>query len=81
MQKTGKYYWLTIIAYMMAALTVVPIVLCTGLVVNSMNGVAAALVFAGLGNGGEFFRFSIQTCPVCGFWSGVFQSDGVFPRC
>ncbi|KAL9098568.1 MAG: hypothetical protein Q9163_005802 [Psora crenata] len=51
MQKTGKYYWLTVSAYCTATLAMVPILLCTGLVVNSTYGISAGLVLLGFGNG------------------------------
>ncbi|KAL9129668.1 MAG: hypothetical protein Q9217_001947 [Psora testacea] len=51
MQKTGKYYWLTVCAYSTSTLAMIPILLCTGLVVNSTYGISVGLVFSGLGNG------------------------------
>ena len=51
MQRTGKYYWLTVLAYATAALGMLPILLCTGLVVNNTYGVSVGLVMSGLGNG------------------------------
>ncbi|KAL9630555.1 MAG: hypothetical protein Q9164_006353 [Protoblastenia rupestris] len=51
MQKTGKYYWLTVCAYSTSALAVIPIILCTGLVVNNTYGISTGLVFSGFGTG------------------------------
>ncbi len=51
MQKSGKYYWLTVCAYSTAALAAIPILLCTGLVVNSIYGIEVGLVFSGFANG------------------------------
>jgi len=51
MQKTGKYYWLTVCAYTLLTLGLVPIVLCTGLVVNNTYGISVGLVMCGFGNG------------------------------
>ena len=51
MQKTGKYYWLTVIAYTTLTVGLVPIVLCTGLVVNNTYGISVGLVLCGFSNG------------------------------
>ena len=51
MQKTGKYYWLTVIAYSFLTVGMVPILLCTGLVVNSTYGISLGLVINGFSNG------------------------------
>ena len=51
MQRSGKYYWLTICGYSATALAVIPILLCTGLVINSTYGISAGLFISGLGNG------------------------------
>jgi len=51
MQKTGKYYWLTVCAYTLLTLGLVPIVLCTGLAVNNTYGISVGLVMCGFGNG------------------------------
>jgi predicted MFS family arabinose efflux permease len=51
MKKTGKFYWLTVIAY--ATLTMgATIVLCfVGPVINNTYGIAIGMVFSGFGNG------------------------------
>ena len=51
MQKTGKYYWLTVCAYSISTLAMIPILLCQGLVVNSTYGISTGLLFTGFGNG------------------------------
>lgn len=51
MQKTGKYYWLTIAGYTIFILGGVPILLFTGLVTRSVPGVIVGLSLAGFGNG------------------------------
>lgn len=51
MQKTGKYYWLTVFAYFTLTLSVIPVLLCAGLVVNSTIGISIGLSFSGLGGG------------------------------
>lgn len=51
MQKTGKYYWLTIAGYTLLILGGVPILLFTGLVTKSVPGVIVGLFLAGFGNG------------------------------
>lgn len=51
MQKTGKYYWLTIAGYTILILGGVPILLFTGLVTKSVPGVIVGLFLAGFGNG------------------------------
>ena len=51
MQKTGKYYWLTVVAYTTLTIGIVPILLCSGLVVNSTYGISVGLVLCGFSNG------------------------------
>lgn len=51
MQRTGKYYWLTVIAYTALTLAVIPILLFTGLVASNIYGILIGLVVAGLSNG------------------------------
>ena len=51
MQKTGKYYWLTIAGYTILILGGIPILLFTGLVTKSVPGVIVGLFLAGFGNG------------------------------
>ncbi|KAL8802037.1 MAG: hypothetical protein Q9200_006723 [Gallowayella weberi] len=51
MQRTGKYYWLTVTAYTMLFCGVIPIMLCSDFLVNSTYGIVAGLVFAAFGNG------------------------------
>ena len=51
MQKTGKYYWLSVAAYAIAAFGVLLILLCAGLVVNNSYGISVGLVLSGFGNG------------------------------
>ncbi|KAI4134394.1 MAG: hypothetical protein LQ347_001572 [Umbilicaria vellea] len=51
MQKTGKYYWLTVCAYTSLMLGMIPILLSTGLVANSTYGISIGLVMCGFSNG------------------------------
>ncbi|KAL9593502.1 MAG: hypothetical protein Q9179_005848 [Wetmoreana sp. 5 TL-2023] len=51
MQKTGRYYWLTITAYTMLFLGVLLIMLCSGLLVNNTYAISVGLATSGLGNG------------------------------
>ena len=51
MQKTGRYYWLTVGAYTILTLGVVPILLCTGLLVNNTYGISIGLAMGGFSNG------------------------------
>ncbi|KAI9762829.1 MAG: hypothetical protein M4579_000182 [Chaenotheca gracillima] len=51
MQKTGKYYWLTVGAYTFLTLGHLPIILFTGLVENSTWGISLGLVMCGFSNG------------------------------
>lgn len=51
MQRTGKYYWLTVMAYSTSALGTLLIILCTGLVVNNTYGISVGLVLGGFGTG------------------------------
>lgn len=47
MQRTGRYYWMTVIAYGVSSLAVIPILLFTGLIAKSVVGISVALVFSG----------------------------------
>ena len=51
MQKTGRYYWLTVSAYTILTLGLVPIILCTGVLTNNTYGISAGLVLCGFSNG------------------------------
>ena len=51
MQKSGKYYWLTICAYTTLTFGMVPILLSTGLITNSTYGISLGLVMCGFANG------------------------------
>ena len=51
MQKTGKYYWLTVSAYTNLTLGMIPIVLCTGLLINNTYFISLGLVICGFSNG------------------------------
>ncbi|KAL8832639.1 MAG: hypothetical protein Q9170_004799 [Blastenia crenularia] len=51
MQKTGKYYWLTVAAYTMLFGGVLVVMLCSDVIVNNTYGIAVGLVLTGFGNG------------------------------
>jgi len=51
MQKTGKYYILTILAYASLTVGVFIVLLFTGLAVNNTWGISVGIMFAGFGNG------------------------------
>lgn len=51
MQKTGKYYFLTIFAYLVSSIGIVFVILFTGLVLNDTYGISVGLVLGGFGNG------------------------------
>ena len=51
MQKTGKYYFLTIFAYLISSSGIVFVILFTGLVLNDTYGISVGLVLGGFGNG------------------------------
>ena len=51
MQKTGKYYWLTVCAYTTLTIGHIPILICTGLGVNSTYGISVGLFIGGFSNG------------------------------
>lgn len=51
MQKTGKYYWLTVCAYTSLTLGMIPILLSAGLVWNSTYGISVGLAICGFSNG------------------------------
>ena len=51
MKKTGKFYWLTVIAYIMLTTGTVVILCFVGLVSNSTCGIIAGMMFCGFGTG------------------------------
>ena len=51
MQKTGRYFWLTVGAYTALTIGLIPILLCSGLVVNNTYGISIGLVLCGFSNG------------------------------
>ena len=51
MKKTGKYYWLTVCAYLTLTLGSIPIILCANLVVHSAVGISIGLFLCGYGAG------------------------------
>lgn len=51
MQKTGKYYWLTVMAYTSLLIGQIIVVLCSGLIITSTPGIVTGLIFTGLGGG------------------------------
>jgi predicted MFS family arabinose efflux permease len=51
MKKTGKFYWLTVIAYAMLTIGAVIVLCFVGLVANSTYGIAVGMMFSGFGNG------------------------------
>lgn len=51
MKKTGKFYWLTVIAYAMLTIGAVVVLCFIGLVTNSTYGIAVGMAFGGFGIG------------------------------
>ncbi|KAL8687885.1 MAG: hypothetical protein Q9218_006065, partial [Villophora microphyllina] len=51
MQKTGKYYWLTVVAYTMLFAGVVVVLLCADFLINNTYAISVGLVISGFGNG------------------------------
>ncbi|MCJ1313762.1 hypothetical protein MMC25_007442 [Agyrium rufum] len=51
MQKTGKYYYLTIGAYALLTIGIIPILLFTGIVTIWFPAICAGLIICGFGNG------------------------------
>ncbi|KAL9602439.1 MAG: hypothetical protein Q9219_001863 [cf. Caloplaca sp. 3 TL-2023] len=51
MQKTGTYYWLTIIAYTMLTAGVLLVLLFADFLTNNTYGISVGLVLSGFGNG------------------------------
>ncbi|KAL5354707.1 hypothetical protein ACLOAV_000796 [Pseudogymnoascus australis] len=51
MQRTGKYYWLTILGYIMMVTGITTIFLCSGVLVTSTLGTLIAFCLTGLGGG------------------------------
>ena len=56
MQKTGKYYWLTVSAFSVSTLGTLLVILCTGLVINNTYGISI-----GLALGGFFLGIGVTT--------------------
>jgi multidrug resistance protein len=51
MQKTGRYFWLTVTAYAGLTLGMTAIFLCSGVVFHSSIGIIIGMCFCGFGNG------------------------------
>jgi predicted MFS family arabinose efflux permease len=51
MKKSGRYYYLTVIAYTTLTIGMLPILLFTGLIANSTYGISVGLVLCGFSNG------------------------------
>ncbi|KAI9733119.1 MAG: hypothetical protein M1834_003666 [Cirrosporium novae-zelandiae] len=51
MQKVGKYYWLTIIGYAILTVSGIPLILCSGYLVNSTWGISVGMVMSTFGVG------------------------------
>ncbi|KAI1502751.1 MFS general substrate transporter [Biscogniauxia marginata] len=51
MRRTGRYYWLTVGGFVLQLLSIVPLVIFTGAVVNSVVGVVVGLCILTLGSG------------------------------
>ena len=51
MKRTGKYFWMTVIAYTMMTVGMIPVLLSTGLVANNTYGISVGLVLIAFGNG------------------------------
>jgi predicted MFS family arabinose efflux permease len=50
-KKTGRYYWLTVIAYTMLLVGMIVIFLFAGTIINSTWGIAIGMMLCGFGNG------------------------------
>lgn len=57
MQRTGKFYWLTVIAYTCLVVGMTTVFLFTGFVVNSTIGIIIGMCICGSGNGVGVTRF------------------------
>jgi predicted MFS family arabinose efflux permease len=51
MQKTGKFYWLTVVSYILLPFGSILVFLFSGIITNSTVGIITGLVFCGLGGG------------------------------
>ncbi|KAK5126758.1 hypothetical protein LTR85_009692 [Meristemomyces frigidus] len=51
MRKTGKYYWLTVLAYFFLVVGMTIIFLCSGVLVNSTVGIILAMALSGFSSG------------------------------
>lgn len=51
MQRTGKYYWLTVLAYSTSTLGTLLIILCTGVIINNTYGISVGLALGGFCTG------------------------------
>lgn len=47
MQRTGRYYSITVFAYAISAIAIIPVILFSGLVANSFGGISVGLVLSG----------------------------------
>ncbi|TLS28666.1 hypothetical protein PpBr36_00442 [Pyricularia pennisetigena] len=50
-KRTGRYYWLTVASYTTLLLSSLPLVLCTGIVTDSVVGTTVGLALSSFGNG------------------------------
>ena len=51
MQRSGKYYWITVLCYFMLVAGTVLVLLFSGIIVDSILGMIVGLVISGFGNG------------------------------
>lgn len=59
MRKTGKYYWLTMIAYFGLTVGVIVIFLLSGTIVNNTTGIVVGMMLSSFGGSDQ--------SPICGF--------------
>ena len=50
-RRTGRYYWLTIWAYLFQTLGMIPIILCTAMATNNTYGIAVDFIIMWISNG------------------------------
>lgn len=51
MKRTGRYYWLTVFCYTLFTIGIIPVILFTGLVLDSLWGIWLGLILCGFSNG------------------------------
>jgi predicted MFS family arabinose efflux permease len=76
MKRTGKYYWLTVVAYTMLVIGMVVIFLFAGTIINSTWGISVGMVLCGFGNG-----IGVTTCLIALISNAAPEDQAVTTAC